>query len=107
MLRDDRLWAGLALALGLLQAWDSGGFGAGADVAALVAAGVVIPAGAIALTRVQEVRIGAIVAGFVLLTWARVISPVALNTLHVSLFVPALYVLVFTGLLRRGARAEG
>jgi hypothetical protein len=103
MMHDDRLWAGLALAVGLLQAWDSGGFGAGAGTAWLVVLGVVIPSVAIVLTRNQAIRIGALIAGFGLLTWARIASPVALNTLHVSLFVPALYILVATGLLRRKA----
>jgi hypothetical protein len=101
MWQNDRLWAGLAVAVGLLQAWDSGGFTAGPGVAVLVALGVLLPAAVIVLARRQEVRIAALVAGVALLTWARMASPVSLNTLHLSLFVPAIYVLVVSGLLAR------
>jgi hypothetical protein len=106
MQRDDRLWAGaLTAAVGLVQAWDSGGFGAGVGIAWLTGLGVLVPAAGLLATQRQEVRMGALAAGFILLTWARIASPVSLNTLHLSLFVPALYVLAVSGMLRRRRQA--
>jgi hypothetical protein len=104
MWQDDRLWAGLALAVGLLQAWDSGGFAVGLGVAVLAALGVILPAATILATRAQEARMAALVLGLALLTWARIASPVSLNGLHLSLFVPAVYVLLLPGLLARSPR---
>jgi hypothetical protein len=102
MPRDDRFWAGgLAGAVGLLQAWDSGGFGGGAQVAWLSALGVLLPAAGLLITRATVIRIAALAAGVVLLTWARIVSPVPLNALHLSLFVPAIYLIVVPGMLRK------
>ena len=107
MLRTRTFWVGLSAVGGLLQAWDSGAFAAGSLVAVLALAGIAIVSAAIAITANQSVRLTALVAGFVLLTLARVVAPFSLNTLHLSLFVPAIYMLVKTRQsgLRAGARA--
>ena len=90
MIRTRAFWGFLSLLVGLLQAWDSGAFGTGVPVVALTLAGIGIPAAAIAVTN-QNVRFASLAAGFLLLTIARMISPVSLNTLHLALFVPAIY----------------
>jgi hypothetical protein len=97
-----RLWSGIVVTIGLLQAWDSGGFASGPAVAALVVSGLGAAAAPIAFSSKAELRIGGLVLGFALLTWARIIAPAALNGLHLSLFAAALYVLASGSLQRRG-----
>jgi hypothetical protein len=80
--------------IGVLQVWDSGTFGAGAPVVALALAGVGIASAAIAASSNSGARFAALAAGFVLLTIARMMAPFSLNTLHLALFVPAIYILV-------------
>ncbi|HEX2452516.1 MAG TPA: hypothetical protein VHI99_02365 [Vicinamibacterales bacterium] len=99
------LWAGLALVLGILQAWDSGAYAAGATVAALATTAILVAALAVAVTTDVRVRGGALAAGFLLLTWARIISPASLNGLHVSLVVPA-FCLIAIGIGRTGLSAN-
>ena len=94
MYRTRTFWAVLSGVGGLLQAWDSGAFAAGSLVAVLALAGIAIVSAAIAVTTNQTARLMALVAGFVLLTLARVVAPFSLNTLHLALFVPAIYTLV-------------
>jgi hypothetical protein len=94
MLRIRSFWAVLSVMVGLLQAWDSGAFGAGALVLGLTVIGIAIVALAIAATTNQTIRFVALASGFVLLTLARIVAPFPLNTLHLSLFVPAIYMLV-------------
>jgi hypothetical protein len=94
LLTNQMLWASLSLIVGLLQAWDAGALGSTASVRAMTLTGVILPALAILLTRVQAARIVALLAGVALLTWARIVSPVSLNTLHIALLPAALYVLV-------------
>ena len=84
----------LSAVVGLLQAWDSGAFGAGPLVLVLTLAGVGLVSAAIAGTTNQNVRLTALASAFVLLTIARMMAPFALNTLHLALFVPAIYMLV-------------
>jgi hypothetical protein len=94
MRRTRMVLAVLSGTIGVLQVWDSGTFGAGAPVVALALAGVGIPSAAIAATSNPGVRFVALAAGFVLLTIARMMAPFSLNTLHLALFVPAIYILV-------------
>lgn len=94
MLRIRSVWALLSAVVGLLQAWDSGAFGAGPLVLVLTLAGVGLVSAAIAGTTNQNVRLTALASAFVLLTIARMMAPFALNTLHLALFVPAIYMLV-------------
>ena len=93
MFQNRMPWAGGALAVGLLQAWDSNALQAGAFAQMLIGLGVVAPAVAIAAPAGQAVRLSALVLGFALLTWARMISPVSLNALHIGLFPAAIYLL--------------
>jgi hypothetical protein len=94
MLRIRSFWALLSAVIGLLQAWDSGAFGAGPLVLSLTVVGIAIVSLAIAATTNQTVRFIALASAFVLLTLARAAAPFSLNTLHLSLFVPAIYMLV-------------
>ncbi len=94
MLRIRSVWALLSAVMGLLQAWDSGAFGAGPLVLVLTLAGIGLVSAAIAGTTNQNVRLTALASAFVLLTLARMAAPFALNTLHLALFVPAIYMLV-------------
>ena len=103
MWSNRALWAALALGLGLLQAWDSGAYADGPTVALLAAAGILVPAIGLAATTDVRVRATALAAGFLILTWARLISPAPLNGLHVGLIVPAFCILFVSGWLpRRG-----
>jgi hypothetical protein len=94
MLRIRSFWALLSVVVGLLQAWDSGAFGAGPLVMSLTVVGIAIASLAIAATTNQTGRLVALASAFVLLTFARLASPASLNTLHLSLFMPAIYMLV-------------
>jgi hypothetical protein len=85
----------VTVAMGSLQAWDSGVRPGGTAVFWLVAAAIAAPALAFLLVRDFRVVTGAVVAAFVLLTAARLLSPVSLNTLHLAAYVPAM-LLFFT-----------
>jgi hypothetical protein len=91
-------WVVISLAVGLLQVWDSGGFASGPFVAVLSAAGIALPAAAIAARVSHEVRIAALVVGAILLVGARLAAPVSLNGLHLALFPAALYILFLRGI---------
>jgi len=106
MLRTRTFWTVLSAVGGLLQAWDSGAFAAGSLVAVLALAGIAIVSAAIAVTTNGTVRLTALVAGFVLLTLARVVAPFSLNTLHLALFVPAIYMLVAFRWFEQGTVAQ-
>jgi len=86
-------WLVISLAVGMLQAWDSGGFSSGPLVAALIVVGIALPAATIAARVPHEVRIAALVVGAILLVGARLAAPVSLNGLHLALFPAALYIL--------------
>jgi hypothetical protein len=92
-MQNKTLWVAGSLLIGFLQAWDSGALQAGALAQALIVAGVLAPALAIAASENFWVRVGALVAAAILLTCARVAAPVSLNTLHIGLFAPAIYIL--------------
>ncbi|HSC27975.1 MAG TPA: hypothetical protein VLD67_11915 [Vicinamibacterales bacterium] len=105
-MKDTRVfWVIGSLAVGILQALDSGVVAAGPFVQTLVAAGILSPILAIALGAPHAVKVAALVAGAALLTWARMIAPLSLNTLHLALFAPALYIVVFGG-MKWGRRAS-
>ena len=92
MMRNRMVWAGGSLVVGLLQAWDSNAFEAGGLVRMLAVAGIVLPAAAIAAFAGRGAALAGLIAGAVLLTWARAISPVSMNAVHIGLLVPAMYV---------------
>lgn len=106
-MQNRTFWTVASLLVGALQAWDSGALQAGPAGQALIAAGLLVPVVSIVFTTDQRLRVLALIAGAVLLTWARVIAPVSLNTLHLALFVPALYILFVSGLTRRVAPGAG
>lgn len=93
MLQNRMVLACGALAVGLIQAWDSNALQAGAFAQILIVAGIVVPVTAIAAPVERAVRLMALILGAVLLTWARMISPVSLNAIHLGLFPAALYIL--------------
>jgi hypothetical protein len=100
LVANRMLWAGGALAIGFLQAWDSNAFVAGGFPLALIVAGILLPPAAIAASS-DRLAFAALIAGAVLLTWARMISPVPMNTLHLALFLPALYTFVASRVVER------
>ena len=91
-MQNRMLWVLLTVLVGSLQALDSGALRAGAGAQALVVLGVATPALALALIDRWAVWVTALVVGAVLFAWARVVSPVSLNTLHIGLMVPAMYI---------------
>jgi hypothetical protein len=100
------LWVVLTVLVGGLQVLDSGVLRAGSGAQALVVFGLAAPALALALTDRFAVWVTALVAGAGLFVWARVISPVPLNTLHIGLMVPAMYV-VFVSRLEKNVNGSG
>lgn len=107
MLENRTFWMAASLLVGTLQAWDSGALQAGPAAQVLIAAGLLVPVVSIVGTADQRVRVLSLIAGAALLTWARMIAPVSLNTLHLALFVPALYILFVGGLTRRVVQGDG
>jgi hypothetical protein len=95
-MKHGALWLIAALGVGALQAWDSGAFGVGAMVAVLTVTGILLPAATLVIRMHHGVRIAALAAGTGLLIWARIASPEALNTLHLSLF-PSYLAILFVG----------
>jgi hypothetical protein len=89
------LWVTGSLIMGFLQSWDSGGLQAPPFAQGLIAAGILAPAAAIALSQNFFVRLSALVGAALLLLWARMITPVSLNTLHLGLMVPAMFILFY------------
>lgn len=107
MYRYRFVLAATTAVLGCLQAWDSGVLLAGALVQALVALAIAAPAAAIAATRRRGTQMAAVAAAFALLTVARVLSPVSLNTLHLAAFFPAVVILFVARLQRPSSTANG
>jgi hypothetical protein len=106
MAQNRLLWALLTVIVGGLQALDSGALQAGSGAQALIVLGTAAPALALALTRKWEVWLTALVAGAALLVWARVISLVSLNALHIGAMVPAMYIF-FVSRLEKQVAADG
>jgi hypothetical protein len=108
MMRSRFVWSSAALVISALQAWNAGGFAAGGPVLALVIGAIVVPAAAIAFPSDPRVQFGAIVCSLVLLTVARIVSPVPLNTLHLAAVFPAVVLVGRRALLDRdGAHGPG
>ena len=106
MMQNRMVWVLLTVLVGGLQALDSGVLRAGSGAQALVALGIAAPAVALALTAKWEVWLAALVVGAGLLVGARVISLVSLNTLHIGMMVPAMYIF-FVCRLEKKAAAQG
>jgi hypothetical protein len=100
------MWAVLSIVIGALQAWDSGVLATNTYVQLLVGAGVLLPALALVASDRWDAWIVSLIVGAVLLTWARVVSPISLNTLHLGLFVPAIYIFFVCRLERRVAEPK-
>lgn len=92
MVQSRLLWALLTVLVGGLQALDSGALQAGGGAQALIVLGIATPALALVLTEKREAWVASLVAGAGLLVWARVVSLVSLNALHIGAMVPAMYV---------------
>jgi hypothetical protein len=92
MLKNRLLWAALTMIAGGLQAVDSGALQAGFGAQGLIALGVLLPALALVATAKWEAWVAALVAGAAVLVWARVISLVPLNALHIGALVPGMYI---------------
>ena len=82
----------ICLAMGLLQAWDSGVLGAPAWIQALVGVAIILPVAALLSTESYGMRALAVTGAFVLLTVARIASPISLPTLHIVAFIPAIVI---------------
>jgi hypothetical protein len=87
------LWVVLTVLIGSVQALDSGALQAGSAAQALIVFGIAAPALALALTERREVWVAALISGAALFVWARVVSLVSLNALHIGMMVPAMYIL--------------
>jgi hypothetical protein len=107
MVQNRRLWAALTVIVGGLQALDSGALQAGITAQLLVVLGLAAPSLALLLAGRREIWLGALVAGAGLLVWARIVSIVPLNTLHIGLMVPAAYVFFVSRLERAISRSSG
>lgn len=92
MTRTKGWWAVPVVVLGVLQAWDSGVLRAGGTIQILVALAIAAPPLAMVLASEYGLQAMAIAGAFVLLTVARVMSPVSLPTLHLIAFIPAVVV---------------
>jgi hypothetical protein len=93
MLRNTGLWATVAVLIGVLQAWDSGLFAVPFNLSALALCAIAASAAVIGLPVAQGVRLVTLIAAAIGLTVVRLAAPVPLNTLHLALFVPAIYIL--------------
>jgi len=92
----------LIFVLGSLQAWDSHAQDGGLLIVMLVSLAIVLPAVAIMLPLNPAYFLGSAVLSFVLLTLARIFSPVPLPGLHLIL-IPIATSFIFVGLSERGA----
>ena len=92
MLRNRWIWAAIMVTMGTLQAWDSGGFQAPTAIQVLIALAITIPATTVVTTASYPRHALSVAVAFVLLTVARVASPVSLPTLHIIAFVPAILI---------------
>ena len=83
----------ICIVMGMLQAWDSGVLGVGPGIQLLVGTAIALPVIALLATNSYGMHALAVAGAFVFLTIARITSPVALPTLHMVAFIPA--VLIF------------
>lgn len=103
MFRTKWIVAGICVVMGVLQAWDSGVLGAGAGIQALVGVAIALPVVALLSTDRYGIHALAVAASFVLLTVARIVSPVALPTLHIVAFIPAVVIFFSKVIGERGS----
>lgn len=92
MLLNKWIVVAICVVMGALQAWDSGVLRASPGIQALVAAAILSPVVAFVATNSYGVHALAVAVSFVLLTIARVASPVPLPTLHIVAFIPAVVI---------------
>jgi hypothetical protein len=90
---NARWLAALVAAVGGVQAVDSGVLGAGPVVQALVVVAIALPVVALSVRAPYGIQALSLVGMGVLLTGARLISPISLNALHVML-VPAAFLIL-------------
>jgi hypothetical protein len=83
-----------ALAVSALQAWDSHALDAERFIQAAILVGVIVPAGAIAVSGDVRVRAGAVVLSAVLMVLARLLSEIPLPGLALAAFFPGIIVLL-------------
>lgn len=91
------------LVLGVLQAWDSGAFGTGPLVATLALVGVALAGLPLLVSREVRVWLAGVILSALVLTIARIVSPVSLNTLHLIAFAGAIGTFVCSGVFGRAA----
>jgi hypothetical protein len=102
---DVRLWKLIAVPMVLLaiaQAWDSGVFDASPLVVGLVLVAIALPVAAVFLTARLVMYVAALIAGFVLLLTARLVSSTPLPELFLVL-IPFAVLALLTGWQRRNA----
>lgn len=105
MTQSTAVRAGLAiiiLVMGNLQAWDSDVPAGGLLIVFLVSLAIALPPVAMLLPLKQTYLLGAIGLSFILLSIARLISPIPLPGLFIVL-VPVVMGLIFTGLIKQEA----
>jgi hypothetical protein len=105
MNRNTVLRASFALVIfviGNLQAWDSDVPKAGPLIVLLVSLAVALPPVALLVPLRRPHFLGALALSFILLTAARLISPISLPGLHLVL-IPAVLGLIFTGIFNQEA----
>ena len=98
------VFAGIIAVVAVLQAWDSGVFGAGPVVIGLVLLGIVLLAAAMILGHNRGYAVWVLLTGVALIVAARVISPVGLNELGI-IFPVAIIPFVFLHVQERRAAA--
>ena len=77
------VFAGIIAVVAVLQAWDSGVFGAGPVVIGLVLVGIALLAAALILGHSRDYAVWVLLTGAALIVAARAISPVGLNELFI------------------------
>jgi uncharacterized membrane protein YhaH (DUF805 family) len=105
MNRNSVLRASFAIVIfviGNLQAWDSGVPQAGPLIVLLVSLAIALPPVALLVPLRRPHFMGAFALSFILITVARVISPISLPGLHLVL-IPAVLALIFTGIFNQEA----
>lgn len=103
MLRNRWLWAAICVVMGGLQAWDSGTLRAPGVIQAIVALAIAVPAVTVVTTSSYARQAVSVAAAFVLLTAARILSPVPLPTLHIIAFIPAVLIFFSHAVQGKGA----
>jgi hypothetical protein len=92
----------LIFVLGSLQAWDSDVPEAGLLIVLLVSFAIALPPVALLLPLTQQYFLGTFELSFLLLILARLLSPIPLPGLFITL-VPAAMGLIFSGIIKQEA----